>query len=666
FARAKAKDSYEVIVPKGPFSTRSPKDYEGTLSLRSAFTYRRKHCRLRKGSLSIFSDRNKTRIRHLIHLGITSSIACSKTRNRIVINTDEEIYRFQTKDSASLNKWIDNLIEHKAFALAISLKAEEVAERKSRKVTAKALAEKQAETTTTETSSVAPNKDLSVVVHSEEAGSKDIASFADQLNTVRKEGFLIISNLQENVINSSGNLILNRILQTSPIVFPISATPPTSSPMIKSISEERAPKKVVVVPKSKVSSERDEKTTSSESSEREKFLSKVSLVPAKSAKLDPLISVNAPTEGIKRRSSLPQPMGAGNVSLWSFFGQMLGKDMGKISLPVEIMEPLSVLQVVCEELEYSSLLDKAASETDPYKRMGYIGAFTVSRHSSTAFRALRKPFNSLEGETYEYVRHDLGWWYFGEQVSHNPGISATLAKGRGWELRQNAMFDSRFWGKTIVLTPNTSVDLLLTLQKETYYWRKVKTMIGNIFNEKKTVDHIGDLTIWSSNRTSCKIHFKQGCRDVTGNIFDNRNRPVHRISGNWEKSLAMWTGKHKFTLWEVGSLPPNHEKYYGFTYFALSLNEITQDINENLPPTDSRFRTDKRFLEHGKLNEARQEKHRLEEAQRARRKLRIYQPKWFDKEAPAKGEHVGNYKFTGRYWDARRKKFVNETFDQLW
>ena len=41
---------------------------------------------------------------------------------------------------------------------------------------------------------------------------------------------------------------------------------------------------------------------------------------------------------------------------------------------------------------------------------------------------------------------------------------------------------------------------------------------------------------------------------------------------------------------------------------------------KTLPPTDSRFRTDQRALENGDIDLATQEKHRLEEKQRARRK----------------------------------------------
>lgn len=38
-------------------------------------------------------------------------------------------------------------------------------------------------------------------------------------------------------------------------------------------------------------------------------------------------------------------------------------------MPVELNEPLNALQHMCEELEYTELLDKAAETEDPYERM---------------------------------------------------------------------------------------------------------------------------------------------------------------------------------------------------------------------------------------------------------------------------------------------------------
>lgn len=41
-------------------------------------------------------------------------------------------------------------------------------------------------------------------------------------------------------------------------------------------------------------------------------------------------------------------------------------------------------------------------------------------------------------------------------------------------------------------------------------------------------------------------------------------------------------------------MPREHEKNYGFTQFALELNELTPELKRFLPSTDTRLRPDQR------------------------------------------------------------------------
>jgi hypothetical protein len=52
---------------------------------------------------------------------------------------------------------------------------------------------------------------------------------------------------------------------------------------------------------------------------------------------------------------------------------------------------------------------------------------------------------------------------------------------------------------------------------------------------------------------------------------------------------------------------------YYFTNFTLQLNYLPTNLKAHLPPTDSRFRPDQRFLENGDLVNAAAEKLRLED-----------------------------------------------------
>lgn len=77
-----------------------------------------------------------------------------------------------------------------------------------------------------------------------------------------------------------------------------------------------------------------------------------------------------PGPGLQRRSRLPAPPAPpGDVSLWGLLRSSVGKDLSRVALPVQLNEPLNTLQRLCEELEYSALLDRAARARDPRQRM---------------------------------------------------------------------------------------------------------------------------------------------------------------------------------------------------------------------------------------------------------------------------------------------------------
>lgn len=44
------------------------------------------------------------------------------------------------------------------------------------------------------------------------------------------------------------------------------------------------------------------------------------------------------------------------------------------------------------------------------------------------------------------------------------------------------------------------------------------------------------------------------------------------------------------------SMPPDHERNFGFTQFALELNELTAELKRSLPSTDTRLRPDQRSV----------------------------------------------------------------------
>ncbi|XP_072939299.1 oxysterol-binding protein-related protein 1-like [Epargyreus clarus] len=109
------------------------------------------------------------------------------------------------------------------------------------------------------------------------------------------------------------------------------------------------------------------------------------------------------------------------------------------------------------------------------------------------------------------------------------------------------------------------------------------------------------------------------------------------------------------TLWEARPRPSNSAQYYQFTEFAMSLNELERDMKSQLCPTDSRLRPDVRLLEQGDIDAAATEKTRLEEKQRAARKMLKksadpWQPRWFSQGTNPYTKQE-DWLYNGGYWD---------------
>ncbi len=67
--------------------------------------------------------------------------------------------------------------------------------------------------------------------------------------------------------------------------------------------------------------------------------------------------------GVKRREKVPDRPNL-SISLWSIVKNSIGKDLTRIPVPVNFSEPLSMLQRLVEDFEYSDILHQAAQVED--------------------------------------------------------------------------------------------------------------------------------------------------------------------------------------------------------------------------------------------------------------------------------------------------------------
>ncbi|XP_069642580.1 oxysterol-binding protein-related protein 7 isoform X2 [Haliaeetus albicilla] len=371
-----------------------------------------------------------------------------------------------------------------------------------------------------------------------------------------------------------------------------------------------------------------------------------------------------PGPDLRRRSCLPAPPAPpGDVSLWGLLRSSVGKDLSRVALPVQLNEPLNTLQRLCEELEYSALLDRASRARDPRQRLVYVAAFAVSAYASTYYRAGSKPFNPVLGETYECVRPDRGFRFISEQVCHHPPISACHAESDNFVFWQDMRWKNKFWGKSLEIVPMGTVNVQLPRTGDHFEWNKVTTCIHNVLSGPRWIEHYGEVLIRNTRDASyhCKITFCKarywgaGANEVQGVVLSRSGTVVERLAGKWHEGLHRGPAPGQ-CVWRANPMPRDHERNYGFTQFALELNELTPELRRVLPSTDTRLRPDQRYLEEGNVPAAETQKRQIEQLQRDRRRVMeenniTHQARFFRRLTDANGKE--SWVTNNTYWKLR-------------
>ena len=369
-----------------------------------------------------------------------------------------------------------------------------------------------------------------------------------------------------------------------------------------------------------------------------------------------------------RRSSIP-PRPEMSLNLWKILKNCIGKDLSRIPMPVNFNEPLSFLQRLAEDLEYSSLLDTAAKLESNVEQMAYIGAFAVSVFAGTVYRH-NKPFNPLLHETFEL---DLsgdseGYRLISEQVRHHPPISVQHVEGRSWLMNHQYSMSSAFRGKFLQITP-TGVQQIQFKNGNHYIITKPQTIVNNIIVGTLSIYQQGEMLVTNyttKERLLIKFHvpaFGAATYRISGDILSPKEEVLGRVSGNYNDriefaDLTAKYGSNSRVIWNVNSMC-NEDRYF-MSKFAIMLNQEDDTVS----PTDSRRRQDVRLLEETKWELANEVKAKMEERQRARRREQMESkphdyvyteppPTWFSEEYCSKSERQ-IFMYKGGYWNAKK------------
>ncbi|EGR30773.1 oxysterol-binding protein, putative [Ichthyophthirius multifiliis] len=357
------------------------------------------------------------------------------------------------------------------------------------------------------------------------------------------------------------------------------------------------------------------------------------------------------------------------INIWSILKDSIGKDLSKFAVPVYLNEPISMLQRLAEQMEYSEALDKANAQDDSCLALCFAMGFAASVYAGTINRT-KKPFNPLLGETFEYVDDLKGYKFISEQVSHHPPISAGIGESKNFIFQGDSNIKNQFWGKSFEVKPLGHFHIFLKRNKWDITFKKCTTAVKNIFIGQMYIDHYGVMEF--KNHTTGdfgELNFQEkgawsdkGQYQIEGWVNNKDNICAYKLNGKWNSDLIcknVNTGE-SLVVWKRYQLPVGSEKYYQYTLYAMQLNNLNKENIKWICPTDSRLRPDQRALEYGLLDIAADEKFRLEQKQRARRKENELSGKQHDivffeqKLDQLTGEL--EYKYKGGYWEAREKQ----------
>jgi hypothetical protein len=247
----------------------------------------------------------------------------------------------------------------------------------------------------------------------------------------------------------------------------------------------------------------------------------------------------------ERRKEIPQRPNS-NLNCIEFIKNCVGKSLDEIPVPFNYREPLSMLQRLVEEIEYTDLLDKASKCTNQWEQMAYVAAFSVSCYGTTP--RTYKPFNSLLGETFDYdcskdTGEGVGWKAIAEQISITPAITVLNVESvtNDWHLYHEFSMTSKFRLQYLQVIPSCTTHLVFKNSGHHYTWTKVNTFVHNLVVGKIWIENVGDMDVTNhKTKDVCKLKYSpynyfstKSTNRVSGTVIDASNIAHYILNGTW-------------------------------------------------------------------------------------------------------------------------------------
>ena len=207
-----------------------------------------------------------------------------------------------------------------------------------------------------------------------------------------------------------------------------------------------------------------------------------------------------------------------------------------------------------------------------------------------------------------------------------------------------------------------------------------KTNVTNIIFGKMMFNFWGDIVSKNMDTgDTCKLDMtaatayfmrEKNRGKLSGVVYEKgTDKPKFKLHGSWLKDILVSRFDDEAKefvkptcIYSVPQVSEEEDDIWSETYrmgdVGLNVNYLDEELKKNLPPTDSRWRPDQAAMERGEFDFSTQEKKRLEQEQRERRKLTENEkpPVYFTKEVINEKEKIFFYKFGGDrdYWEDKK------------
>lgn len=278
-----------------------------------------------------------------------------------------------------------------------------------------------------------------------------------------------------------------------------------------------------------------------------------------------------------------------------------------VTIPIKVMIPISILQHICNgHFNFPLYLELASNSNSLEKMKLVMTACLSSWYKSNVFM---KPLNPILGETYEMVWEDGSHEYV-EQTSHHPPISHFLIYGphNKYKYYGYLCFVTNAWFNSLKLTNKGKRWIELEGSKITFNY--CVDQYSNTFWGAFRHECVGDMEfIDEITGISCKFTLGKGGKlsdYFEGDIVDKEGKALSHFKGSYLSYI----------------------EFDGVRYWDIRSNiDIEPYPVKDQLKSSSIYREDSNLLYERKLDEAQAAKEKLENIQRADRKLRA---KWVE------------------------------------